>query len=183
MALAGLITSITSGRQCFVVVLNFILGLTIGIFVTVFMPQTESFNAGVAMMHQYSRGLLKNAPSNHTFTTPGTLLYKEKPEFTTPGVVLAGKTNDTAIPQNMPPEEQGKPTPKVPDGASGEKFTHATGPLLLDDKAYHQGKFLNSGLRMHQECRERFPRHRRLAIPTCTTTRAWRTCRDTCRDR
>ena len=28
-----------------------------------------------------------------------------------------------------------------------------------------------------------FPVNRRLAIPTCITTRAWRTCRDVCRDR
>ena len=28
-----------------------------------------------------------------------------------------------------------------------------------------------------------FPRHRELAIPTCITARAWRTCRDVCRDR
>ena len=41
----------------------------------------------------------------------------------------------------------------------------------------------NCGLRMHRECRERFPRHRWLAISTCITTRAWRTCRDACRDR
>ena len=27
------------------------------------------------------------------------------------------------------------------------------------------------------------PRHRELAIPTCITARAWRTCRDACRDR
>ena len=36
---------------------------------------------------------------------------------------------------------------------------------------------------MCRECRERFPRHRSLAIPTCLTARAWRTCRDACRDR
>ena len=28
-----------------------------------------------------------------------------------------------------------------------------------------------------------FPGHRMLAIPTCITTRAWRTCREACRDR
>ena len=28
-----------------------------------------------------------------------------------------------------------------------------------------------------------FPGHRGLAIPTCTTSRAWHTCRDACRDR
>ena len=32
----------------------------------------------------------------------------------------------------------------------------------------------NCGLRMRRECRERFPRHRALAIPTCFTTRAGR---------
>ena len=36
---------------------------------------------------------------------------------------------------------------------------------------------------MHRECRERFPCHRYLAIPTCITARAWRTYRDTYRDR
>ena len=55
----------------------------------------------------------------------------------------------------------------------------------------------NWGLRMRRECRERFPRHRRLAILACITARAWsrlailacitarawRTCRDACRDR
>ena len=39
------------------------------------------------------------------------------------------------------------------------------------------------GLRMCRECRERFPRHRGLAILTCITARAWGTCRDACRDR
>ena len=36
---------------------------------------------------------------------------------------------------------------------------------------------------MPREYRERFPRHHRLAIRTCITARAWRTCRDACRDR
>ena len=36
---------------------------------------------------------------------------------------------------------------------------------------------------MRRECRERFPHHRGIAIPTCITARAWRTCRDVCRDR
>ena len=40
----------------------------------------------------------------------------------------------------------------------------------------------NCGLRMCRECRERFPCHRGLAIPICITIRAWRTCRDACRD-
>ena len=35
---------------------------------------------------------------------------------------------------------------------------------------------------MRRECRERFPRHRELAIPTCIKTRAWRTWRDACQD-
>ena len=35
---------------------------------------------------------------------------------------------------------------------------------------------------MRRECRERFPHHRGLAIPTCITARAWPTCRDACRD-
>ena len=33
---------------------------------------------------------------------------------------------------------------------------------------------------MHGECRERFPRHCVLEIPTCIRARAWRTCRDAC---
>ena len=32
----------------------------------------------------------------------------------------------------------------------------------------------NCGLCMRRECRERFPRHRGLAIPTCITARVWR---------
>ena len=36
---------------------------------------------------------------------------------------------------------------------------------------------------MHRECRERFLRHRGLAIPTCIMARASRTCSDACRDR
>ena len=36
---------------------------------------------------------------------------------------------------------------------------------------------------MCRECRERFPHHRGLAIPTYITARASRTCRDACRDR
>ena len=41
----------------------------------------------------------------------------------------------------------------------------------------------NYGLLMLRECRKRFPRHCGLAIPTCITARASRTCRDACRDR
>ena len=40
-----------------------------------------------------------------------------------------------------------------------------------------------AGLHMRRECRDRFPRHRRLAVPTCITARAWRTCHCACRDR
>ena len=35
---------------------------------------------------------------------------------------------------------------------------------------------------MRRECRERFPRHHGLAIPTCIMAHAWRTHRDACRD-
>ena len=41
----------------------------------------------------------------------------------------------------------------------------------------------NYGLRMCRECWEPFPQHCRLAIPTCITARASRTCHDACRDR
>ena len=36
---------------------------------------------------------------------------------------------------------------------------------------------------MHPEPGNVFPHHRGLAIPTCIAARAWRTCRDACRDR
>ena len=36
---------------------------------------------------------------------------------------------------------------------------------------------------MHRKCRERFPCHPGLAIPTCITARASRACLDACRDR
>ena len=39
------------------------------------------------------------------------------------------------------------------------------------------------GLRMHRECRERFPGQHGLASPTSITARAWHTCRGACRDR
>ena len=38
------------------------------------------------------------------------------------------------------------------------------------------------GLHMRRECRESFPCHRGLVIPSCITTCAWRTCHDACRD-
>ena len=41
----------------------------------------------------------------------------------------------------------------------------------------------NCGLCMRGKWRERFPRHRVLAIPTCITARACRTCRNACWDR
>ena len=41
----------------------------------------------------------------------------------------------------------------------------------------------NCGLCMRRQCRERFPRHRGLAIQTCITARAWRTGHDAWRDR
>ena len=41
----------------------------------------------------------------------------------------------------------------------------------------------NCGSRMRRESRERFPHYHGLAIPTCITARAWRTCRDACPDR
>ena len=36
---------------------------------------------------------------------------------------------------------------------------------------------------MRRECQEHFPYHLGLAIPTSIAARAWRTCRDACRDR
>ena len=54
-------------------------------------------------------------------------------------------------------------------GGGGAVIWHAMG--LLPDT-------WNYGLR-----RERFSRHRGLAITTCITACAWRTCRDACRDR
>ena len=51
---------------------------------------------------------------------------------------------------------------------------HTTG--LLPDT-------LSCGLYMRQECRERFPSHRGLAIPTCIRARVRRTCPDACLDR
>ena len=41
----------------------------------------------------------------------------------------------------------------------------------------------NCGLPMRREYRERFPHPSGLAIPTCITARACRTCRDACRNR
>ena len=59
-----------------------------------------------------------------------------------------------------------------------DSFTHKGmefhGPLA---------RYVKLRVRMRRECRERFPRHRRWAIPTCITARASRTCRDACRDR
>ena len=44
-------------------------------------------------------------------------------------------------------------------------------------------RYVKLRVRMRWECREGFPHHRRLAIPTCITARVWRTCRDACWDR
>ena len=44
-------------------------------------------------------------------------------------------------------------------------------------------RYVNCGLCMRRECREHFPRHRGLTIPTCITARAWRTRLDACQDR
>ena len=38
------------------------------------------------------------------------------------------------------------------------------------------------GLHIRWKCREHFHRLRGLAFPTCIPARAWRTCRDACRD-
>ena len=57
--------------------------------------------------------------------------------------------------------------------------------LLICTKHLHGplARYVKLRVRMRRECRERFPRHRRWAIPTCITARASRTCRDACRDR
>ena len=60
-------------------------------------------------------------------------------------------------------------------GVSSQLKRYCTMGLLPDTK--------NCWLRMRRECRERFPRHLGLVIPTCITARAWRTCRDACRNR
>ena len=43
--------------------------------------------------------------------------------------------------------------------------------------------YVKLGVRMHWECREHFPHHHGLAIPTCIMARVWRTHRDAYRDR
>ena len=65
------------------------------------------------------------------------------------------------------------PYPKLPLHQSAPD-SKVHGPLA---------RYVKLRVRMRRECRERFPRHRRWAIPTCITARAWRTCRDACRDR
>ena len=61
----------------------------------------------------------------------------------------------------------------------------STDCLMLSREAYATREGMCSGVVMIwcRECRERFPRHHGIAIPTCITARAWRTCRDVCRDR
>ena len=55
--------------------------------------------------------------------------------------------------------------------------------LIMNTHHGPLARYAKLGVRMRRECRERFPRHRGWAIPTCITARAWRTCRDACRDR
>ena len=64
-------------------------------------------------------------------------------------------------------------------------------PLVCDTPkiwaSYQMRKNCGLHMPMRRKCRERFPRHRLhskplLAIPACITARAWRTCRDACRD-
>ena len=60
------------------------------------------------------------------------------------------------------------------------------GCVLGVEKSVHHGplaRYVRSRVRMRREWRERFPSHHRLAIPTCITAHAWRTCSDACRDR
>ena len=52
--------------------------------------------------------------------------------------------------------------------------------LLIVKKFTNLACFGSMGLLL--DTYKRFPRHRGLAIPTCITARAWRTCRDTCSD-
>ena len=67
---------------------------------------------------------------------------------------------------------------------------HATSPLhitwiIKQHRCSIHGplaRYAKLRVRMRRECRERFPRHRGWAIPTCITARASRTCRDACRD-
>ena len=57
-------------------------------------------------------------------------------------------------------------------------------PMLLNYFSHGPlARYVKLRVRMRRECRERFPRHREYAIPTCITARASRTCRDACRDR
>ena len=53
-------------------------------------------------------------------------------------------------------------------------FCKCNGPLA---------RYIKLRVRKRRECRERFPRHCGLAIPTWSTARASRTCRNACRDR
>ena len=67
----------------------------------------------------------------------------------------------------------------------GTSYVSTTLRLQNYVSAYCMGLLPNKkcGLRMRRECRERFPRRRWLTIPIWFTVRAWRTCRDACRDR
>ena len=55
--------------------------------------------------------------------------------------------------------------------------------ICLKSFLYHHGPLTRYVKRRVFMRRERFPRHRRLAIPTYITAHAWRTCRNACRDR
>ena len=72
---------------------------------------------------------------------------------------------------------------------TNNKYHYYTHVVVLWHKTltvYRHGplaRYVKLRVRMRRECRERFPRHRRWAIPTCITARASRTCRDACRDR
>ena len=63
-------------------------------------------------------------------------------------------------------------------------ITSVFGHNFFDTQGYGPlTRYVKLRLRMRRECRKRFPRHRGLAIPTCITARAWRTCRYVCLDR
>ena len=67
--------------------------------------------------------------------------------------------------------------------ARNNAFFIATAHVVKDAAHGPLARYAKLRVRMRRECRERFPRQRRQAIPTCITARASRTCRDACRDR
>ena len=62
-----------------------------------------------------------------------------------------------------------------------EEWTHVSGYEAAG--SYEAKVWFGQIVPFSRECRERFPRHRRIAIPICIPARASRTCRDACRDR